>query len=128
LQIAQTDRKFELQSFVPDSRLSETSNARERKRTNVVTTFASPRRLTSPGLLEKRVDREIERGPHRGAPNDNTEKQSDAAGQVAALVSCVPAPSSLSRRVHDLTVLSAITGVQLLWLTALGYGFFSIVS
>jgi hypothetical protein len=93
---------------------------------NVVTSFANPQGLASRGLVEKRGDRVVESGPHRGAPHDQTEEQCDAAAQLGTPFFFFPAPSSLGRRVHDLTVLSAIAGVQLLWLSALGYGFFSV--
>ena len=92
----------------------------------VVTTFAASEALAPRGLIEKRVDRVKERGPHADAPGDNEKEQANASAQVSAIALGVVVPS-LGRRVHDLTVLSAIALVQLIWLWALGYGLFSII-
>ena len=92
----------------------------------VVTTFAASEALAPRGLIDKRVDRVKERGPHTNAPGDSEQQQANASAQVSAMSTGVDVPS-LGRRVHDLTVLSAIALLQLTWLWVLGYGLFSIM-
>jgi hypothetical protein len=82
--------------------------------------------LSPRGLTDERVDAEHDGEPPTDAPNNDEQQQADAPGQVGRLARRFAIPAWLSDRVHDVTVLSVIMLIQLVWLSLLAYGLFSI--
>jgi hypothetical protein len=69
------------------------------------------------GLIEQ-PDQQVGQTPPAGAAEDQVEQR----GEVEST------PRAAGCRLQDVTILSLIAAVQLCWLTAVGYGVFSLVS
>jgi hypothetical protein len=90
----------------------------------VVAAVAAFEAMQPRGLADEELSAETDVDPRGDAP-----KQGDAQTYVEpSAASAARGTVSLGRRVHHASVLAVVAAVQLVWLSVLGYGLFSLLS
>jgi len=90
----------------------------------VTTSVAAVEAIKARGLVDEELNGVTDVEPRGDAP-----KQGDAQTYVEpSAASATRVTVSLGRRVHDASVLAVVAAVQLVWLSVLGYGLFSLLS
>jgi hypothetical protein len=93
-------------------------------RETVVATAAAFEAMKPRGLVDKELNGVADVEPRGHAP-----KQGDAQTYVEpSAASAARETVSLGRRVHDASVLAVVAAAQVVWLSVLGYGLFSLLS
>ena len=90
----------------------------------MTTSVAAVEAIKTRGLVDEELNGVTDVEPRGDAP-----KQGDAQTYVEpSAASATRVTVSLGRRVHDASVLAVVAAVQLVWLSVLGYGLFSLLS
>ena len=90
----------------------------------MTTSVAAVEAIKARGLVDEELNGVTDVEPRGDAP-----KQGDAQAYVEpSAASATRVTVSLGRRVHDASVLAVVAAVQLVWLSVLGYGLFSLLS
>ena len=90
----------------------------------MTTSVAAVEAIKARGLVDEELNGVTDVEPRGDAP-----KQGDAQTYVEpSAASATRVTVSLGRRVHDASVLAVVAAVQLVWLSVLGYGLFSLLS